>query len=57
LKPDANFPRGTSLEILDRPFQAGDVARREQNVDVIRHDDIAVKLVSALLAVVNDLTT
>jgi hypothetical protein len=54
LKPHADFPRGTSFDILDRPLKTNDLARGEQNVNVVRHDDVAVQAVSTLVTVVND---
>jgi hypothetical protein len=54
LKPHADFPRRTSFDIVDRPLKTGDLARGKQNVNVVRHDDVAVKAVSALVTVVND---
>jgi hypothetical protein len=54
LKPHADFPGGTSLDILDRPLQTDDLTRGEQNVNVVRHDDVAVKAVSTLVTVLND---
>jgi hypothetical protein len=54
LKLHADFPRGTSLDILDRPLQTEDLTRGEQNVNVVRHDDAAVKAVSTLVTVLND---
>jgi hypothetical protein len=42
------------LDILDRPFKTDDFTRGEQNVNVVRRDDIAVKAVSVPVTVVND---
>ena len=54
LKPHTDFPRGTSFDILDRSLQADELGRCEQNVNGVRPDDVAVKVVSALVTVVND---
>jgi hypothetical protein len=54
LKLHADFPRGTSLDILDRPLKTEDLTRGQQNVNVVRHDDVAVKAVSTLVTVLND---
>jgi hypothetical protein len=39
---------------LDRPLKTDDLARGKQNVNLVGHDDVAVKAVSALVTVVND---
>jgi hypothetical protein len=54
LKLHADFPSGTSFDILDRPLKTDDLPRGKQNVNVVRHNEVAVKAVSALVTVVND---
>jgi hypothetical protein len=57
LKPHADFPRRTSLDILDYPLKTDDLTWSEQNVNVVGHGDIAVKAVGALVTVVNDFSS
>jgi hypothetical protein len=54
LKLHADFPRRTSLDILDRPLKTDDLARGKQDVNVVGHDDVAVKAVSSLVTAVKD---